>query len=95
MPSKRAAADERGCRGAPPLNPDASEADRVQIDLARPQGDAYDRALGHTVNRVAHGGTAGDGRFVPAAGVTATLSAVMDPSDMSMTTKAEPRRGAA
>jgi len=75
MPSKRAAVDERGCRGRPTVDSHASEPDRVQIDLARPQGDAYGRALGHTVKRVAHGGARGDGPFVPAAGVTATLNA--------------------
>jgi len=61
--------------GVPPGSPDTGEADRVEIDLARPQDVAYDRALGHTVNWVAHGGGTGDGCFVPAAGVTATRSA--------------------
>jgi hypothetical protein len=47
----------------PPMEPDTSEADRTQLELARVQGDAYGRALAHMAQRVADdGGTqeAGD-----------------------------------
>ena len=104
----------------PPMDPDTSEADRTQLELARAQGEAYGRALEHMVRHVAHDGgmteaghyvvgyaieeaegmyewtgdglewrdpdaenvhlevsvrDRGDGRFVPAVGVTATLAA--------------------
>lgn len=102
----------------PPMDPDTSEADKIQLEHAVAQGDAYRRALEYMAGQVAKdGGTtragdylvgyavedaegmysfddgdltwnnpteenvhlevvvcdAGDGRFVPTAGVTATL----------------------
>lgn len=40
----------------PPMNPSSSEADERQLQLARDQGDAYDRALMHMVREVAEDG---------------------------------------
>jgi hypothetical protein len=40
----------------PPMDPDTSEADADQLDLARAEGAAYGRSLDHMVGHVAHGG---------------------------------------
>jgi Fe2+ transport protein len=40
----------------PPMDPDTSEADATQLDLARAEGEAYGRSLDHMVGHVAHGG---------------------------------------
>ena len=40
----------------PPMDPDTSEADSTQLQLARAQGDAYGRALKHMVDDVAQTG---------------------------------------
>lgn len=49
----------------PPMDPDTSEADRTQLDLARGQGDAYGRALTHMVEEVANdGGTREAGDYI-------------------------------
>jgi uncharacterized protein involved in high-affinity Fe2+ transport len=40
----------------PPMDPDTSEADARQLELAREQGAAYRKALEHMVDEVAHGG---------------------------------------
>lgn len=42
----------------PPMDPGTGEADRLQLDLARAQGDAYGRALAHMTNEVANDGGA-------------------------------------
>jgi len=42
----------------PPMDPNTSEADRRQLELARAQGDAYGRALQHMTGEVAHDGGA-------------------------------------
>ncbi len=48
----------------PPMDPNTSEADRTQLDLARAQGDAYGRALAHMAERVANdGGTTEAGNY--------------------------------
>lgn len=41
----------------PPMDPQTSEADARQLDLARAQGEAYRRALTHMVEDVAHAGS--------------------------------------
>jgi hypothetical protein len=40
----------------PPMDPETSEADRAQLELARAQGDAYGRALKHMAQSVAQDG---------------------------------------
>lgn len=40
----------------PPMDPDTSEADEIQLDLARRQGDAYAEAVNHMVEQVAQTG---------------------------------------
>lgn len=40
----------------PPMDPDTSEADARQLELARAQGEAYGRALEHMTGEVAHDG---------------------------------------
>jgi hypothetical protein len=40
----------------PPMEPDTSEADERQLELAREQGEAYGRALAHMAERVADDG---------------------------------------
>ena len=40
----------------PPMDPSSSEADAVQLDLARKQGAAYRAALNHMAENVAHDG---------------------------------------
>ena len=42
--------------GAPPMDPDTSEADVLQLEFARQQGRAYGQALWHMTNRVANDG---------------------------------------
>ena len=49
----------------PPMDPDTSEADRTQLELARVQGDAYGRALAHMSQHVADdGGTQEAGDYI-------------------------------
>lgn len=42
----------------PSMDPNTSEADSTQLDLARAQGEAYGRALTHMTEHVAHDGAA-------------------------------------
>lgn len=47
------------------MNPDTSEADSTQLDLARAQGEAYGRALTHMAEKVAHdGGVQATGEYL-------------------------------
>lgn len=49
----------------PPMDPDTSEADARQLDLARAQGDAYGKALHHMTTKVAHdGGEQASGNYL-------------------------------
>ena len=43
-------------RTGPPMDPNTSEADAKQLDLARAQGEAYGRALTHMTTEVATDG---------------------------------------
>jgi hypothetical protein len=50
--------------GVPPMEPDTSEADERQLELAREQGAAYERALAHMTEDVADtGGDAECGHY--------------------------------